>query len=147
MVKTHGMRQEPIYAVWCSMKARCLNKKNIRWPDYGGRGITVCKEWLSFDQFYKDMGDTPFKGAQIDRVENSGNYEKNNCKWSTRSENGNNKRSNAILEIKGVKHTVAEWSQITGISYKTLYGRVFGYGWPIERALNEPIHNNYNGRY
>jgi hypothetical protein len=73
------------------MKTRCLNPKNDKWHRYGGRGITVCDRWLSFDNFLADMGERP-KGKTIDRIDNDGNYEKENCKWSTPKEQLQNRR-------------------------------------------------------
>ena len=81
------------YTCWRSMKQRCLDKKCDSYQDYGGRGITVCSEWLnSYQQFLKDMGRKPSETHSIDRINNDGNYEPSNCKWSTPKEQCNNKR-------------------------------------------------------
>lgn len=88
----HGMRRTVEYSCWDNMKARCYNTKNTRYKDWGGRGIRVCDRWLeSFAHFYEDMGDRP-KGKSIDRIDNDGNYEPTNCKWSTPQEQALNKR-------------------------------------------------------
>jgi hypothetical protein len=90
---THGMRKSPEYSVWYDMKRRCLDPKNKRYADYGGRGITVCERWrASFSNFYSDIGPRPTATHSIDRINNNGNYEPVNCKWSTKSEQAFNRR-------------------------------------------------------
>lgn len=90
----HNKYNTPEYISWKSMKARCTNPKATGYKNYGGFGITICKEWLeSFEQFYKDMGKRP-NGMTLDRINSFGNYEPSNCKWSSCSEQNNNKRKN-----------------------------------------------------
>jgi hypothetical protein len=90
-ITTHGHRYEPVYISWTNMISRCNNPKNKRFTDYGGRGITVCKRWLKFENFLEDMGEKP-KGLTLDRIRNEGNYEPGNCKWSTYKEQRANQR-------------------------------------------------------
>jgi hypothetical protein len=133
----HGMLDSQIYGVWIGMKDRCCNPNSERYADYGGRGITVCDRWVSsFNNFFADMGDIPFKGAQIDRKENDKGYSPDNCKWSTRNEQARNKRNNRILVFNGVGRCLTEWAEITGIKTGTLISRLKR-GWQIERALTE----------
>lgn len=89
---SHGMHKEKIYRTWASMKSRVFNTKNKRYLDYGGRGITVCDEWLKFENFFNDMGKPPSENHQIDRINNDGNYEVSNCRWVTASQNMSNRR-------------------------------------------------------
>lgn len=79
------------YNSWQNMRKRCMNPKSIQFKDYGGRGIKICDDWNKFENFLRDMGERPI-GMSIDRINVNGNYEKNNCKWSTRLEQANNKR-------------------------------------------------------
>ena len=79
------------YHTWNSMKQRCLNSNHKNYPQYGGRGITICKEWTdSYEQFLKDMGHK-VRGMTLDRVDNDGSYEPSNCRWATQKEQCNNK--------------------------------------------------------
>lgn len=89
--ENHGMRDTLIYQTWFAMKQRCYDKNQKHFNRYGGRGIVVCDRWKnSFSAFYKDMGKRPFKKAQIDRINNDGNYEPSNCRWVTNAENCRN---------------------------------------------------------
>jgi len=99
VVKTHGMSASFVYRTWASMLQRCNNKNNPRYKDWGGRGIKVCKRWISFENFYEDMGDKPC-GLTLDRINNEGNYEPENCHWATTKEQGFNRRSNICYNEK-----------------------------------------------
>lgn len=87
----HGHSGSPLYKVWAEMIQRCTNRSHSRWPDYGGRGITVCERWMDFANFFADMGERP-DDLSIDRINNDGNYEPGNCRWATHSQQNRNKR-------------------------------------------------------
>ena len=132
----HGLSSHPMYSIWKAMKKRCNNKNDKKYLDYGGRGIIVCREWMeSFESFYFDMKDSYYLGLTIDRINNDGNYEPKNCKWSTRKEQCNNKRTNCIIEYDNCKKTVSQWADEKGLSRNTLYARIFRYNWPIDKSL------------
>jgi len=119
----HGMYGTRTYNIWFNLRQRCLNQKHHAYYRYGGRGISVCDEWHDFEQFYADMGDCP-DGMSIDRIDNDGNYEPDNCRWSDYRQQSNNRSNNVYLEYEGKKRTIAEWSRELGIDYQRLYGYV-----------------------
>ena len=142
----HHMSKSNIYKIWCNIKSRCYNSKSRSFPDYGGRGIRMCDEWLndpmsfikwSYANGY-DEDATPDE-CSIDRIDVNGNYEPTNCRWADVFIQANNKRRTKRYEYNGVSHTIAEWSRIVGINQSTLYNRVIRYGWSIDRALTETV--------
>jgi len=131
----HGLSRTEEYNIWSSMKQRCFNKNRLNYKNYGGRGIIVCKRWLKFENFFVDMGKRP-KGKSVDRIDNNGNYEPNNCKWSTQKEQCRNTRNNVILTFCGVTKCVAEWSEFLGLDEKLIRSRLKN-GWSIIQALTK----------
>jgi len=116
----------PEYQVWKSMKQRCFNPNNKAFINYGRRGITVCEEWKNnFLRFLSDMGRRPTdQKYDIDRIDNNGNYEPGNCRWTTRKVNANNTRKNHLVSFDGQTKTMAQWADQTGINYGTLETRL-----------------------
>jgi len=133
---THGMSNNLEYKNWAKMKSRCLNKNIQGYKNWGGRGITVCDRWLnSFENFFEDMGKRPI-GMSIDRIDNNGNYCKENCRWATRKEQMRNMRINKMLTYKGETKCLAEWSEKLDINYHTLSSRI-RYGWSVDKILSQ----------
>lgn len=134
---SHGMYKSPEYRAWIAMKSRCLNKKNSQYYLYGGRGIKICEQWLcKFENFYKDMGNRPTSSHSLDRIDGDGNYEPNNCRWGTRSEQNRNKSTNRLY--KG--ECAVDAGIRLGGSKQLVLNRINSKGWDIERAFTEPIH-------
>jgi len=120
------------------MLTRCFNKKNKSYEDYGGRGITVCAEWLNFEAFYRDMGEKPL-GYQLDRKDNEKGYSKENCHWVTPTDNANNRRSCRMVNIDGRRQSLTKWAKEYGINPKTVANRVRKLNWSVEKALTAPV--------
>jgi hypothetical protein len=119
------------YAAWSAMRARCGNPDHPAFNDYGGRGITVCERWNDFANFLSDMGPKPSPRHEIDRINNGGNYEPDNCRWATRVVQHNNKRNNRLLTIGGRTQTIAQWARESSIDPGKLLQRVNA-GWRPE---------------
>lgn len=115
-----------LYNVWSSMKSRCSDENSHAYADYGGRGITVCEEWNNDPaEFYTWAMLNGYKeGLSIDRIDNNSGYSPDNCKWSTRIEQHNNKRNNLLITYEGKTQTVAQWSREKGINNRTILSRV-----------------------
>lgn len=111
--KMHGTQE---YTAWNNMWTRCTNIKSDRYKNYGGRGITVCKEWEIFTNFINDIGMKPSINHSIGRIDNNGNYCKNNCRWETPLQQKTNTTTTVLIEFNGVKKIASEWAKEFNIS-------------------------------
>lgn len=127
-----GSKKYPIYVTrnklkafprWRAMISRCFSEGTKAYPHYGGRGITVCERWKSFDNFYEDMGEPP-PGMTLDRINNDGNYEPGNCRWATMRVQANNKGNNRYLRFNGMIKSVADWASSLRINEGTIRARL-----------------------
>ncbi len=134
----HGQSGTRTYRIWCGMKGRCLNHNHHAYHSYGGRGISVCERWLSYENFAADMGECPEK-MTIDRIDNDGNYEPGNCRWTGLAEQQRNRSNNHRYDFDGKSMILSEWAEHLGLSVHTLKARV-KYGWPIEHIFDRKKH-------
>lgn len=110
-------KHRPTYSSWINMLARCNNNKNKNYKNYGGRGIKVCNRWLnSFENFFYDMGEKP-KNKTLDRINNDGDYEPNNCRWATASEQISNTRKVIKIQFNGETKIAKEWAKLYCLNY------------------------------
>lgn len=130
--------------IYHNMKTRCYNSNYDKYQYYGGKGITVCDEWLqSYDAFEKWAFNNGYDDIlTLDRIDPDGNYCPDNCRWVTRKEQANNRTSNRLLTYNGQTKTVQEWSEKTGICHRTLCGRLNA-GWSVKDALVTPVNTAF----
>jgi hypothetical protein len=123
-VKTHGRTGTTEYRIYHGMMRRCYEVDNPAYPDYGGRGIKVCDRWRGehgFENFYADMGPRP-KGKTLDRwPNNDGDYELVNCRWATKKEQAENRRSNKWYEFNGLRMIQKDWSRYLGVDNRLFH--------------------------
>lgn len=130
---SHGQWGTRLYGIWTTMKTRC------RYQNYKSKGIVVCKEWQTFEPFYKWAMENGYSDdLTIDRRDNDGNYCPENCRWVTRKVQNNNKGNNHKITYNGETHTMAEWAEITGISYGNIRNRINKLKWSVEKAFTTP---------
>ena len=126
---------------WHNMKARCLFKHHKNYHQYGGRGIKICEAWLSFERFYQDMLPIYKIGFTIDRIDNNGDYCKENCRWITRQEQNLNKRTNRFITYRGETKTVSQWEKDLGLKRYFLQHRI-DRDWDIKDVFGNPFNRN-----
>jgi hypothetical protein len=120
------------------MIGRCTNPNHASFKNYGGRGIQVCERWRTFDNFKSDMGPRPESGM-LDRENNDGNYEPNNCRWATRKEQNSNRRNCIYVDCDGERVTLKEYCRRKGLRYRPIVKRIQDRNWPIDVALSTPV--------
>jgi hypothetical protein len=118
------------------MKLRCNNVKNASFPNYGGKGISYCERWESFELFLADMGERP-DGRTLDRIDRCKDYSPENCRWATVKEQNQDRGNTVWLEHNGERLCLADWTRKTGIKETTITYRLKA-GWSVDRALSTP---------
>ena len=120
---THGLTGTPEHEAWKCMRKRCLSENHADYKNYGGRGITICERWDSFENFISDMGRRPADELTLERVDNDGNYEPSNCKWATRTEQSRNRRrqSRNTSGVTGITKRGKHWLAKITVNYKQIY--------------------------
>lgn len=126
------------YNSWAMMRRRCLSETCKDYPRYGGRGISICESWESFEVFLADMGTAPSKRHSIERSDNNGPYSPENCRWAAPIEQRRNQERVYTLEHNGISLTPAEWARQTGISNKRIHARLKR-GWSVAATLETPV--------
>lgn len=138
-----GLVSSRTYVCWCGMISRCKNKNVPNYKKYGGRGITICERWSKFENFLADMGECP-QNMSLDRIDNNGNYDPENCRWATVVQQQRNKRNNVFVDYLGSRRLLVEIAKELNLDYKLVIAR-HKKGWPIDRVLS-PIKFNTHGK-
>ena len=135
LFSTHGDSKSRLYKIWACMRKRCENKNASNYANYGGRGITVCDEWSSFENFKCwSLSNGYCDNLSIDRIDTNGNYSPDNCRWVDSITQNNNRRSNVFHEIDGIVHTQSEWCRIYNVDPRIVSKRLKR-GMSIKEAL------------
>ena len=148
MILTNGncpLRKDKLYHIYNSMKQRCYNENALKYKNYGGRRIKICEEWLNDFLSFKNWAlkngfsySKTRKEQSLDRINNNGNYEPNNCRWATVTEQNNNQSKNIRIKYEGFEYSLKDLSVKYNIKVSTLNSRLKN-GWDIEKALNTPV--------
>ncbi|MGQ2942890.1 MAG: hypothetical protein ACT6Q7_02695 [Blastomonas fulva] len=147
---THGGSETRLYRIWMLMRRRCSALTNPDYPNYGGRGISVCSEWNDFAAFREWANGNGYEAhLTIDRRDNNGNYEPGNCRWVGRKAQNRNRRDNIRYQWRGRQMLLSEIAEITGLPYSLIRQRVRRDGWQVERAASTPPGTRWQheGRY
>jgi len=142
---THGLSRDKsgnktrLFRIWTGMKTRCYNQNDHAYMRYGGRGITICEEWLDFKTFHDwAMNNGYLDALTIERKELSGNYEPSNCIWDTMKTQANNRRNSHYITYMGITKTMKQWADELGMPYQNLFSRI-KLGWSTDEALSIPM--------
>jgi hypothetical protein len=138
------MSDTPIHCVWKSIKARCLRKTDQSYPRYGGRGVGLCKDWESFENFKNDMykeylqhvKDNGKNNTSIERIDNDKGYSRGNCKWATNAEQSRNTRRTRLITSGDKTMCLHDWATFLGIKFSTMHNRLYTLKWPVDKSLN-----------
>lgn len=134
--RTHGLKKTSEYRCWSAMKGRCYNPNLKPYKNYGGRGITVCSRWRnSFESFLADMGNS--KGLTLERINNEGHYEPNNCRWATSKEQAKNRRTSVLLTALGKTQIMADWAEELKMPVWDIWHRMRRRGKSLETIIGE----------
>lgn len=125
-ITKHGLSKTPLYKAWDSMKQRCYNPNHEWYGRYGGRGITMCDEWVNSFDCFKDWATNNNweTGLTLDRIDNDGVYSPDNCRWVHWDTQQNNRSTNRLVTYNSETHTIAEWAKKFGVMYVTLWARI-----------------------
>lgn len=137
-----GLQKTRAYGTWRQMKSRCYYPSNISYKEYGGKGITICKRWLSFENFYRDMGERPI-GMSIDRINPFRGYSPSNCRWATSKQQGRNKKNTIKVRFRGELRSVRDWCDELGLPLYRTIERIKK-GWPPHKAFTLPKIDKYH---
>lgn len=137
---SHGMSNSRIYQLWSQIKQRCGNENNLHYKNYGGRGIRLCDDWMSFKSFYDWAILNGYEdGLTIERLDNNKGYSPDNCTFITKSEQSKNRRVNYRVNINGSVMCLYDACKHLYIDYSLVQNRIKNLGWDVDKALYTKI--------
>lgn len=140
----HGFCGTGLYQCWQDMKKRCYDKNRAQYKDWGGRGISVCEDWLSFENFKIWAVKNGYQpGLTIERVDNNGNYSPENCKFIRKQDQNSNRRNTVVISFDGKNMNIEQWAKYLGLKRGTFDSRLKR-GWSIEKAITTTITQTEN---
>ena len=138
--RAHDPKYTRLYRIWCGMRYRCENPKHPSYKNYGERGIKVCPEWQTFENFMSWALENGYRDdLTLERLDNAGGYNPDNCTWADRRTQNNNTRRNHKLTYQGRTQTIAQWAREKEQPYSTLWARINALNWSVEKALETPV--------
>lgn len=147
----HGLSRDKtgkktrLYRIWCGIKTRCFNPDDHAYKNYGGRGITLCKEWLDYKNFYNWAISSGYRdNLTIERIDNDGDYEPCNCTWIPRSKQAHNRKTSFRVTYRGETKVLSEWASVLQLNYQMLFNRLKYLGWSVEKAFSTPSTKSAN---
>ena len=138
-ITSHGLYKSVHYSRWQNMVSRCNNPKSTAYMNYGGRGIKVCEAWMNVERFIEDLPEGYFDGAEIDRIDNDGDYEPGNVRWSSPGDNCDNRRTGRLITAHGKTQSLRKWAEETGIDERLIWSRIESLGWSDERSVTDSV--------
>lgn len=142
----HGRSRSRIYKIWQAIHQRCRNPNIPRYKHYGKRGINVCERWNQFENFFEDMGETYSDDLTIDRIDNDGNYCKENCRWSNYEQQANNTSRTIYLEFENKRKALSVWCRERHMNYAAVLWRIKN-GWSATDALTTPFNSDLSPKH
>lgn len=142
----HGMTGSSEFMIWNQMRDRCRRPAHHAFHRYGGRGISVCERWESFENFFKDMGARPSSEHSLDRIDNNADYSPENCRWTTAKTQSRNQERTVLLTHMGKTQCIMDWAIETGLSHAAISMRIKTLGWSVAEALSTPAGKPCNWR-
>lgn len=141
--RKHMQCKTRTYRIWYNLKDRCKNPNTQSYKNYGARGISYDPRWEKFENFFADMGHPPDNKHEIDRIDNDGNYEKSNCRWTIRPVNARNKRNNRFVTHKEQTLCLKDWTDKLGIGTSTPYSHSDRFGGTPESYVEEVLNYRF----
>ena len=138
---THHLSGTRLYRIWRAMINRCTDENYWAYKYYGAKGVTICEQWENDFVEFKNWSESSgyCDSLTLDRIDNNKGYSPENCKWSTRKQQSNNRSFCKMIEYQGRTQTLMQWCEELGLNYKRTHSRLYRCGWTFEQAISTPM--------